>query len=176
MNKNCLSGIYRIINRNNGIFYVGSSKNINRRRTEHFRELRRNVHRNSYFQRAYNKEPSAFEFEIICLCDEELLLFYEQRFLDFCPNIYNVSKSALVMNRGNKHSEETKRKISNSLRGSISTPITQLDLAGNIIKDFFTIRDAARELNLDQSNISKACRGKRGIIGGYRWSYKLNEI
>lgn len=170
-----ISGIYKITNNNNGRFYIGSSTNLNRRKGEHFRELKRNAHRNSYFQRAYNKEPVAFEFKIICLCDEQLLLFYEQRFLDFYPDTYNVSKSALVMNRGRKHSEETKRKISSSLRGLMATPIFQLDVSGNLIKEFFSIREAANLLNLDPSNISKACRGKRGVVGGYRWSYSLKS-
>ena len=35
------SGIYVIVNTNNGKIYVGSSKNVRKRRNRHFSELRR---------------------------------------------------------------------------------------------------------------------------------------
>lgn len=36
---------------------------------------------------------------------------------------------------------------------------------------FQSLSDAARELNLDKSNISKACRGVQKTSGGYHWKY-----
>lgn len=48
-------GIYGILNIINNKIYIGSSKNLSRRKREHFNELRSNKHSNKYLQRAFNK-------------------------------------------------------------------------------------------------------------------------
>lgn len=40
----------------------------------------------------------------------------------------------------------------------------------NIVFD--TITDACQELNVDDSNIAKCCKGQRASAGGYHWRYK----
>ena len=42
---------------------------------------------------------------------------------------------------------------------------------GNCIKDFPSCAEAARQLNLDSSTISKVCRGKNKSHGGYTFVY-----
>ena len=44
------SGIYKIINIINKKFYIGSSKNIEKRCTEHFNHLKNNLHHSVKFQ------------------------------------------------------------------------------------------------------------------------------
>lgn len=46
-----------------------------------------------------------------------------------------------------------------------------MDLQGNCIKDFPSCAEAARQLNLDSSTISKVCRGKNKSHGGYTFVY-----
>lgn len=48
-------GIYMILNTINNKCYIGSSNNISRRKYEHFKDLERNRHYNSYLQASYNK-------------------------------------------------------------------------------------------------------------------------
>jgi len=60
--KNEAQGVYAILNKINGKLYVGSSENMPRRKTCHFRELRNGVHRNCHLQSAFN---SYFEFAIL---------------------------------------------------------------------------------------------------------------
>ena len=65
-----ISGIYKIINKINGKYYVGSSVNIkdypNNRWSRHIADLNANRHHNDYLQRAWNKYgQDAFEFIII---------------------------------------------------------------------------------------------------------------
>ncbi len=48
-------GIYLIINKLNGNFYIGSTKFFTRRFSEHRKDLRRNRHTSQYLQNAYNK-------------------------------------------------------------------------------------------------------------------------
>lgn len=38
-------------------------------------------------------------------------------------------------------------------------------------KVFDSASDASRELGMDQSTISKVCRGKKNTCGGYHWQY-----
>jgi len=60
------SGIYKIINKVNNKFYVGSSRNLRRRKRDHFSELKKNIHFNKHLQGAWNKYGGEnFEFKII---------------------------------------------------------------------------------------------------------------
>ena len=72
---NC--GIYMIINLINGMKYVGSSNDINRRFNCHSSCLKRNKHYNKRLQRTWNKYGDTnFEFRLLEECIEEVL---EQR-------------------------------------------------------------------------------------------------
>lgn len=112
-------GVYEITNNVNGKSYIGSSSAIRRRISDHFRDLRKNRHSNSYLQRAWNKYgEDAFSFRTIILCDPENLLFYEQACLDALRPEYNIAKDAEAPMRGMKLSEEHKRKISEAKIGN----------------------------------------------------------
>ena len=60
-----ISGIYKIVNTKNGKMYIGSSIDLDRRRVEHLRSLRKNVHHSGHLQNAYNQDPECLIFEII---------------------------------------------------------------------------------------------------------------
>ena len=120
MAKKKTAGIYKITNIQDGKVYIGQSIDIYSRWKCHKCELRKNKHRNTHLQRAWNLYGSAsFLFEIIKECPEDQLDYYERKYI----NEYN----ALDMKHGynydsggnvNKHhSEETKRKISESNKG-----------------------------------------------------------
>lgn len=53
------------------------------------------------------------------------------------------------------------------------TPIIQMDLQDNPIKVYASIKDAERETGIDNSAISKACKGKRKTVHGYKWRYAI---
>lgn len=50
--------------------------------------------------------------------------------------------------------------------------IYQISTDGKTIKEWGSITEASRELNLKQSSISRVCLGKRKTTGGYIWKYK----
>ena len=78
-------------------------------------------------------------------------------------------------NTGNKHTEETKNKISNTKIGTISwnaTPIYQLDLNNNFIKEWRSATHAAKELNLSQGCIWLVLNKKRKTCGKFKWVFK----
>lgn len=71
-------GIYEIVNTVNYKKYIGSSKNLYKRKWEHQKRLKTNRHSNQHLQSAYNKYgKGSFEFKTILICRKEDLLFYE---------------------------------------------------------------------------------------------------
>lgn len=78
-------------------------------------------------------------------------------------------------NTGNKHSEKTKLKISESKKGNVSwnaKSILQLDDNNNVINIWRSASDAAKKLGLSQGNIWSVINGKRKKCGGYKWQIK----
>ena len=49
------SGIYKIINNINNDFYIGSAKDLDKRKASHFYNLKTNRHINNHLQNAVNK-------------------------------------------------------------------------------------------------------------------------
>jgi group I intron endonuclease len=94
MNK--ISGIYKIINKINGKYYIGSAVNIKERFTRHIRELKQNKHHNINLQRAWNKYGSNnFAFTILKICNKKTIRKFEQNILNraFKTNkkmLYNI--------------------------------------------------------------------------------------
>lgn len=69
-----MGAIYSILNLVDGKIYVGQSVNPSKRRTDHFRELRKNIHHNIHLQRAWNKYgEDAFVFNILENCADDKL-------------------------------------------------------------------------------------------------------
>ena len=57
-------------------------------------------------------------------------------------------------------------------RYSFNKCISQFTLKGVYIRDWDAISTASKELNINCSNISQCCLGKRKSAGGYVWKYK----
>jgi group I intron endonuclease len=132
-------GIYCIINKINGMIYVGSAINIQKRKFEHFLALKKNVHANRYLQFAWNKYGAeVFSFVLMEKVNNvNDLLKIEQNWLDWLkclvPNGYNLapktnsqlgfkhSKESISLiswrKKGTKISNETKAKMSAVRKG-----------------------------------------------------------
>lgn len=134
-------GIYKIENKITKDFYIGSSVNIKKRFYYHKWWLKNKNHHSIVLQRAFNKY-SEENFELIILeeCEKEQLLDREQHYLDSYNPIYNINKIAencsgrilseesrkkiSLKNKGKKHSDETKRKMSDN---RVSNPLIFTD-------------------------------------------------
>lgn len=134
-----LRGVYQITcecDEKEKRIYIGSSKNIEKRWKDHRKDLRRGKHRNIKFQQCWDKHgEKSFKFEILMLCVEDQLLFWEQDFLDRYCNTFVDGKrqcknESLNMNQyahkypskegenhpmfGKYHDDETRKKMSDS--------------------------------------------------------------
>ena len=93
-------GIYKIINKVNGKFYLGSSKDIETRWDKHIYDLKNNRHHSVHLQRAWIKYGEEnFIFEILENTSTEMLLEREQTLLDTLRpfddnNGYNMSRTS----------------------------------------------------------------------------------
>jgi group I intron endonuclease len=110
------SGIYMFFNMVSGKRYVGSSVNIYNRIHEHIHNLKNNVSHNAHFQSSWNKYgEDAFMFCVLEFCPEEIRFDREQYYIDCLKPEYNLTLN-VVANFGHEVSQETKNKISNTLK------------------------------------------------------------
>lgn len=123
-------GIYKIINKTNGKYYVGSSLIPSRRWKQHKYELNKNVHANDYLQRSWNKySQDNFVFIIVetlsPTVSDDKLLEHEQKWLDIAREDYKNRKCynlTFVANNPNMLlSDYSKAKRSASLKKVIKT-------------------------------------------------------
>jgi hypothetical protein len=170
------SGIYKILNIANGKLYIGSAKNLFKRKQKHFRDLVNSDHHSILLQRAFDKYKEVnFQFEVLEECQVEKLIEREQHYLDTLKPEYNICKTA-GSRLGAKLSEEVKIQLSTSHTGltniSCRKPVVQLDLKGNLIAHFDSISIASRTLEIDISSITNACTGKSKTSSNSFWLYK----
>lgn len=116
-------GIYKIRNKLNGKFYIGSSSNIPRRwRDGHLNKLNKNKHDNQHLQNSWNKYgKDTFEIEILKECPIIDLLTEEQKYLNEyvgTTDCYNIRKDAICPAApGEKRAEWIVKKCGDAQRG-----------------------------------------------------------
>lgn len=116
-----ISGIYKIQSKiKPERIYIGSAINIGKRWVMHLSHLRRNIHHSKKLQRHFNKYGEVdFDFVILLGCDKEDLIKTEQYFIDSYKPYFNNCQFA-YSKLGQKASDETKKKISESNKGKHS--------------------------------------------------------
>lgn len=166
-----MTGIYKIENKVNGNIYIGSTIDIDTRRDDHFRCLAGNYDRNSHLQNSYNLYGSdAFDFTLV----EEMkfpndylinhkrlvgehLTCREQYYIDTLNPQYNIAKIAGTL-LGFKLSEEQLRK-KRALKVGWKA-VYKLDVDNNILKEYDSTVQAAKDLGVHTSSVRVWCRGE----------------
>lgn len=137
------SGIYKIVNKVNGNYYIGRTVYFRERWGAHRRKLKKNNHENTHLQNAWNKHgENSFEFVIVEILDKDISLLkkvedkYISKFLEDrkngihdCYNKSNKSGGGLQSENhreilrqfatGRKPSKETRLKLSESAKNRI---------------------------------------------------------
>lgn len=74
----------------------------------------------------------------------------------------------VTYSRNAKHSHETGRKVH-------TKPVQKLDLDGNLLQEFKSLKEAEKETGIDRRRICAVCRGRRLKTAGFRWRYTEDE-
>lgn len=127
-------GIYKIVNKIDGKYYVGSTKNFSSRWKEHVYDLARNIHHNSYLQNAWNKYgKNNFAFIIAEKIDDMTKLrMVEQTYLNIAKltesHVYNINWTSSGGSHflGKKHTAESRQKMSLANKGRVISNKTKL--------------------------------------------------
>lgn len=168
-----LSGVYKITNKVNNKFYIGSGYSVYSRWFNHTCDLKNGTHTNYKLQRAFDKYGfCAFSFEILELHPPEGLNTIEQYYLDtlckaqdyingdsnfFNQNTYNI-KPLVWGTTGLPHKLESNIK-SNRTRGF--DRILKVDLNGAIISEYELLIQAAEDNKINRSTVSKSIKNKK---------------
>lgn len=150
-----MTGIYKITNKTNGKVYVGQAKNIFDRWSQHAR----GKGSKPLFEDMQKIGINNFTFEIIEFCPTDDLdkreTFWIKQLKAF-PNGYNLNSGGSIGN-------EQAIKVT-------SKPVYCYDLKGEFLNSFPSVSEAARQLNLSDSNICRAIK-TNGRTENFQWRY-----
>jgi hypothetical protein len=165
-----MPGIYAIINHINGKFYIGSTVDLNRRKTMHFSTLRHGRHHSRHLQNAWDKYGEInFVFEILEECWVSKLDELEQWYVNvtrcYLRDIgYNVSKHTRVPRISFKHGRSPRAKRA-----------YQFSKTKDFIREWESVSMAADHLGVNRRSLYGACK-RNGYSSGFYWSYLPHGI
>ena len=109
--------IYIILNIENSKFYIGSTNNTRKRKSQHFRDLRKGSHHSIYLQRAFNKY-SEISFLFIIIETTYDYKAREQELLDIIDfnYCYNMSRLATGGDLISNHPDRERIIVDNTKR------------------------------------------------------------
>jgi group I intron endonuclease len=166
-------GIYKIMNKINGMYYVGSSKDVlGKRWYQHRKRLTDKTHHNPHLINAWHKYGAeAFEIVIIEEVPEDKLYEVEQKYLSICEanpsEAYNMNYSP----DGGKPCAETLAKISRKLKGRVFTEEHKKRIGIAITGRFYSAETRAKIGKYSSTRVhGEETRRKIGasLLGGKR--------
>lgn len=219
MPKEKICCVYHFMDDSGCTVYIGCSKDYETRIKQHLNKDRKKY--NTWFYRWLNKQIAfeiPFFWDILEICTEEN---YKEREIYWIKEarecnipITNLtdggdgnnnqffSKESIEKRaqklRGRKHSEETKKRLSEMKKGKIvsqqtreklrnhflgtpcpqhviellSKPIIQMTLEGEFIEEFPSLSDAAKSINTRKGSLSNAMKKKVTKFKGFLWKWK----
>lgn len=153
------SGIYRILNIINGKCYVGSSKNLKKRISDHLSAIKRKMHHNPILVKAIEKYGlENFKFEILAKCPSEYLLKLEQYFVDILYSEYNINK--IVDPRINIRNNMDRTPL--SLMKKKNLGLSDIGKMKGYVEKGYTYSEIANVFNVNSNDVYRWVNGKIG--------------
>lgn len=186
------SGIYCIENLINHKKYIGQSKNIKRRLSDHLSELRNNKHFNDHLQRSWNTYGQKnFNISILCYCPENELDKRETYYIDLYKTMnkdfgYNKDSGGNKCKTRNEEARD-KMRLYWAEHGGINDgllqatkkakkPVVQYLQDGSFVAEFDSIMDAYKSTGVGFKQISAACNGINKTASGFVWRFKEDNF
>jgi len=165
-------GIYKITSPS-GKIYIGQSIDTKKREKEYL-----NISNCKGQRKLYNSLVkygfSEHTFEVVEQCEVEVLNERERHWQDY----YNVLKEGLncrLTGTRDKSGRMSKYSIEKMSQSS-GKAILQYTTEGVLVQEWKSIKEAAKILKVDTTNISACCRNKIKSSGGFIWRYRVNIV
>lgn len=159
--------VYGLYNIKTMKWYVGSTLNMHNRMLRHKSMLINNTHHSQKLQNSFNKYGiEVFQVFILQLCENftiDVLTKTEEfyiKLLDSVQNGYNITDVCKNYYKFSLTDEQIKKSVK-----SKRIPVIALTLNGEYYKKYNSVSDAAKDLNSQSTNISKACRENKTVKG-----------
>lgn len=176
-----ISGIYYIKNKETNKLYIGSSKDIGRRISKHFSQLKVGNHPNHQMLSDYNKYgPDAFEFGTFEIINEDLFEKEKEYQLKHgISNLYNLQIKDTYHSFAQRRSWKTANKDSyktkeyrDKMRKLKQNKIGQFDKNdGTLLNIYENSDEACKASGLAKSTLLGCCNGSKKSGAGYVWRY-----
>lgn len=162
-------GVYIVTHKDSGKSYIGASRNLKKRRYNHYRELHVGTHKCTEllvdFQMT-NSGNSAVDFRVLEYCDFDMLAEAEKSYIDAMKPEYNHRTGGGGIR---PYSDELAERQRNRWTGK------QMRRIGTFITPFgsyqssYTAADES-EGTMSQFGVWKTCRSPERRINRYAWS------
>lgn len=176
-----ISGIYIITCLISNKSYIGQAKDIRKRLREHLMALNyyhkngiNKYKENDHLIKAWNKYgENNFMFDILELCNIDKLNDREIYWISYYKsyeNGYNMTCGGQNNFAVSEWSDKDRKYFSN-----IKNPKTvlQIDFDGNVVREFWSVAQASKILNIDSRGIYSCCnKGISKSSSGFIWCYK----
>ena len=143
--------------------YIGSSRNVQQRISQHRKKLRAGKHQTKFLIYYALFGENKMYINLLEKCDVSLLKVREKYWIDTLEpdinndGIHNVCPQKIILN------------------GNGSKKVYQYSMKGTFISEFPSVMEAARQLKVDNRGIA-LCASDKDIVYksayGYRWSYE----
>jgi len=158
--------IYKIINTINNKVYIGQTRQTLKERFRKHKQVVNYESSQTALKRAFVKYGvKNFNIECIEECDNDLLnekeKFYIEEYKSKVPNGYNMREGGEI-----DYTPSPK---------TTSKPVYQYTKEGIFINEYTSCDQAAKELNIDTSSLSKACRAILRSLSGFIFKYTKEE-
>jgi hypothetical protein len=159
-------------------FYVGETTRLSERLSKHFNCTDKTKAKNDYILDLKNKgyKPEVLIVESLIESKDEAeriegLFIKKYTDLGFVLLNKNNGGNKPPSQKGAKQTEKTKKL--RSVNSPLIKRVQQIDKLGNVVNEFYGVREACRVTKIDHRSIAQVALGSkiRKTAGGYKWKY-----
>ena len=160
-------------------FYVGETSHLGNRIRRHLNNTEKvNKDKFNYINQLllYGQKPKIVILDYNISTKEEAVKMESYYIEKYKLNNYSLVNKNNGGNKppsqkGKKQTEQTKKL--RSINSPLIKKVQQIDKLGNVVNEFYGVREACRETKIDHRSIAQVAGGSkiRKTAGGYKWKY-----